>query len=138
LQGTRGGDVDDDAAGAAQVRGRVLRHQERPGEVGADAAVPLAQVELVHRAAVGAGDAGVVHQRVQPAEAFHHGAHAGARRCLARHVGADEEEIRCAAQVGNGDLPALAGEGERNAAADALRAAGDERHFFRGVQADTS
>ena len=50
----------------------------------------------------------------------------------------DEEEIRCAAQVGNRDLPAQAGEGERDAAADALRAAGDERHFFRGVHGDTS
>ena len=83
-------------------------------------------------------DGSYVGRDPEPAEALHHGAHAGARRRLARHVRADEEEIRCAAQVGNGDLPAQAGKGERDAAADALRAAGDQRHFFRGVHADTS
>ena len=65
LRGRRG-DVDDVAALPAQRRQRVLREQERPAQVGADHPVPFLDRQRID--VLGDVGAGVVHDRVQPAE----------------------------------------------------------------------
>jgi hypothetical protein len=79
------------------VRHRVLRHQHRPGQVDGEAPVPARERQLLHRRVVRAGEPGVVDQRVQPAEAGEHLAHAGAHRRFAGDVAAHEEEAALAA-----------------------------------------
>jgi hypothetical protein len=68
----------------------MLGHQEDPGQVDADPAVPRPQRKRLHRRIGRVGKAGVVDQGVQPAEAAQHRPHAGPDRRFARDVAAEE------------------------------------------------
>jgi hypothetical protein len=54
----------------------MLGHQEDPGQIDADPAVPRCERELLHRRIGRVGEPGVIDQSVQPAEAMQHASHA--------------------------------------------------------------
>ncbi len=110
--------------------------QERRGQVGLDDLVPQLERHFVDRGAI--GDAGVVDQHVDGAEALDRAIEQVLHRGFVGHVGRDRErfgahalELRhqrlepLGAARGEHDLGALAGEDERTGLADARAGAGD-------------
>src|SRR5579859_4360846 len=107
------------------MRCSMLRHQECTGQVYADAAVPFGERELLHRAVSRRGDAGVVDERIEAAEALHYLAHARAHRRLPRNVATDEQHAARSGifYVGNGHPVTTLEEEPCDLFSDALRAA---------------
>src|SRR5437868_10994934 len=115
------------------MRRCMLGHEERTGEIDADAPVPLAQRELLDRSIVRPRYAGVVDERVEAAEAFHHLAYARADGRFLGNVATDEQHAaRCLVfDVGDCDPIAALGEQPRDVSADALGATRYQGGFLR-------
>jgi len=115
------------------MRHGVLRHQERTGQVDADAPIPFGKRELFHRTVLRPGDAGIVDERVEAAELLHHPAHARAHRRFLGNVAADEEPAALDGRLDVGDRHPVAtlGKKPRDVSADALRATRYQGGFLR-------
>jgi len=113
----------------------MFAHEEGAREIDGNAPVPVGKGKLVHRRIGRVGEAGVVHQGVEPAEASDRGAHAGLDRGLLRYIAANKRELRFPAgfrvDVRHRHVVAPESERLRRRLADALCASGDQRGLFR-------
>jgi hypothetical protein len=93
LKRAGGCEVDDGGLlRAAQQRQGVLRAQEHAGQVRVQDAQPVLEAQLLEVRHVRIGDAGVVHEHVEPAEALRDFTHGSADVALRRHADAQRRE----------------------------------------------